>query len=454
MKLVAYALAMTVAVPRAGAAPANNPMPWAQAGEFVGLIGDALYEWNRDGEGAIAERSAIDGSARRRRPIAGLHINGKPEGWQAIPGGYLAAWDAPTMIREAKDGALSVGWVAQGGDWWGGTHVVVGSSVIVAQARDASAISRLSLADGHVEWRTPLSHWSQGLELEADDTFVYVTHTEYSQTAPTPTITIPRRVIAFALATGRQAWHVDFASQPEDMATSHGTIAAVIGPELRFVDGASGKVIARVPIGAGEINNRALITDRTLYVTSNAGAKAYELATGKLLWHAQLRLDGGGRPVVVGDTLFVAGVGATIIAIESATGRVRWNVGVGLAGFGLWASSAAVVSHTSGSAAGFGLQPSAPIERATFYGRVIDVKCGKVADAQVTVGTTPVRVDAHGNFTTAIEARGVVVVEGPGEFGLRREGAPSNQIASVTIPLTGQHVYHVPDLTFSDCPVE
>ncbi len=101
------ALATAIAVPHVGAAPAKSPAPWALAGEFVGMIGDTLYEWNRDGDGAIAERSAIDGSPRRRRPIRGLNINGAPESWQAIPGGYLASWDAPTVIREAKDGSLS-----------------------------------------------------------------------------------------------------------------------------------------------------------------------------------------------------------------------------------------------------------------------------------------------------------------------------------------------------------
>ena len=454
MKLVIGWLALALAAPRVGAAPANNPAPWSEAGEFVAMIGDTLYEWNRDGDGAIAERSAIDGSPRRRRPIARLHINGAPQSWEAIPGGYLAAWDAPTVIREAKDGSLSVGWVAKGGDWWNGTQVVVGSSVIAAQSRDASAIVRLSLADGHVEWRTVLSKWSQGLELEVDDKYVYVTHTEYSQTVPTPTITIPRRVIAFALATGRQAWHVDFTSEPEGMATSNGTIAAVFDHELRFIDGATGNVIARVPTEHGESNNRMRIADGTVYVTSNAGAKAFELATGNLRWHTALALDGGGSPVVFGDTLFVAGVGATIAAIDTSTGRLRWSIGVGIGGFGLWASATAVVLHTSNSAAGFGLQPSAPIERATFYGRVVAVECGNVDDAQVSVGATTVHVDQHGNFNVAIEARGIVVVEGPGEFILRRGDAPLNKVASVSIPLTGQHVYHVRDLTFSDCSAE
>ena len=81
--------------------PANRPPPGPRAAPpwrqgvpegVVGVADDRLFAWDRafgGGGGGIAERDLADGRLLRTRAIAGLRINGVPEYWEPVPGGFL-----------------------------------------------------------------------------------------------------------------------------------------------------------------------------------------------------------------------------------------------------------------------------------------------------------------------------------------------------------------------------
>jgi hypothetical protein len=429
--------------------------PWAasgRSGDFAGLVGATSYEWDRTDGGAIVERSAIDGKLGRSRPIAGLHINGDPSYWEGIAGGFVAHWGSPTVISEAPDGALSVAWKAPGDDWFS-AHVVVGGSLLAAGARSGSAIVRLALADGHEEWRTPLVAWSQSMELEADERRVYTNYTEYVPTAPTPTIAIPLRVQAFDLDSGKLAWSVDFKKRPNSAAARRDTVVVAVGNELHFIDGPTGVTRRRVQIGGPNTNVYPTlhIADDRLYAGLDTGILAFDLASGALRWRAPLELSSTPRLATLPTMILAATPAASVAALDLQTGAPLWEIGLGVSGYRLHATGAAVLVSGGRVAGGFGLPVNLPPERATFHGRVREVKCGTFAEVQVRVGSLSVPVAPDGTFHAEIEARHAVLVEGPGSFALMKYGAPPEEKAARVIRLTGAGDYAVPDLTLSVC---
>jgi outer membrane protein assembly factor BamB len=339
--------------------------------------------------------------------------------------------------------------VAAGGDW-GTEHAVVGRSLIATRHRGHSSVVRLALADGHEEWRAPLPPWSQDVEVSTDEHFVYVTHTGYVANAPTPTIAFPRRVLALDLTTGRPAWKLDFAARPQQLSVSRGTIVATDAGDLVFIQGATGRVKARAKLGDGNIDPRMIIAGDAVYVTHDKAVSAFALETGKRLWNTPVGLDSGPELAALDDQLLVTTAAGSIAALERATGALRWDVGVGLIGYRLHANASAVVVSEHGRAAGFGLPPTSPLERAVIHGRVVEVHCGAVAGATVTIANSEVQAASDGTFRATIEARGVVLVSGR----FPRRDVPSAAVSSATIRLDGRRDYRVPDLTLSNCMSE
>ena len=87
----------------------------------------------------------------------GLRINGVPEYWEAVPGGYLAQWDAPTLVRERGD-QLAVAWTGAGDDWFD-SHAVVDDGLVIGLGRGSAAVVRLALTSGREQWRAPSRRW-------------------------------------------------------------------------------------------------------------------------------------------------------------------------------------------------------------------------------------------------------------------------------------------------------
>lgn len=421
--------------------------------DVVGLIGDRFFVWDRDGVG-IAEHSAIDGTRLRTRPIAGLNINGAPRYWEAVPGGYLAQWDGPAFIRD-DGGALSVGSIDPGGDWYG-DHVLLDDTLIAVASRGRAGLVRRAWTDGRERWRTPLPAW-HGLEsVSSDGARVYVAIQVYDESAPTPRVSVPIRVAAFDLATGAPAWHVDFAEAPGAVAAAAGTVVAAVGGDLRFIDGATGRVRTKVAMGRPNIYPTLLVAGDQVVAAlggSDPAVTGFDLASGARRWSTALPLDGGPELARVGDLVLVTTAMGSVAALALGSGALQWDIGLGVDGYRLWTSPSAVVFAGHGLAGGFALPPTAPVEKATFRGRVREYRCGRLADAVVHVAGVAVELDARGEFSQTVSARGFVVVGGDGSSGARR-GAPDDEVGRVAIRLDGRGDYTVPDLTLDRCPRE
>jgi len=367
--------------------------------------------------------------------------------WQPVPGGYLAFWDGPAFVAERGD-TLALAWSAPGDDWFS-DRVIIDGAVILGGARAAAAIVRLALSDGHEQWRVPLVPGSQDITVDTDGQLVYATWSEPAPGAPTPTVAIPRRIRALELATGRTLWSHDFAAAPGALAAGRGTIVAAIDGDLRFIDGATGRLLAQVRLGSSSIYPGLLVDRDRVFAALGDSVTAFTLATGKLLWRASVKLDGGPRLALAGADLVVSTAAGILVAVDRAMGERRWEIGLGLRPDAIIATPAALVALAAGHAAGVGLPLSIPVESARLRGRVVPGDCGPVADAIVMVGATRVPLDASGHYDASIVARGIVTVA------VTTAQPSSLSGASVaTVHLDGRGDYRVPDLTPGRCDRE
>ena len=441
--------------PPANRPPAAGPRaapPWRQGvvEGVVGVAGDRLFAWDRSfdgGGGGIAERDLADGRLLRTRAIAGLRINGVPEYWEAVPGGFLAQWDAPTLVRAVGD-RLEVAWVGAGDDWFA-SHAIVDDALVIGLGRGGAAVARLDLATGRERWRAPLVAWSQDVTIAADGDRVYATWQEYDPQAPTPTVVIPRRVRAYEFATGRARWTYDLRDEPDRLAVHADTIALAWNDRLELIDGPTGARRATLPLRP---LNAALLVDADQVIAIDADAVvAVDLATGRERWRVPAAFDG--RPLLAraGADVLVTIAGGQVMAIDRAAGTVTWTLGLGGDPYRLWATPRAVVADAGGDAAGTLLPPSAPREDAELVGRVVDGGCGPARGARVRIAGAEAPVGAAGRFAARIDARGFVrvEVEADPDAAMAWEGRARPTV--VIVPLVGQRRYDLGELTAGAC---
>lgn len=437
--------------PSAGAAPRGSSGPWQlSTRDLVNVIDRRVIVWDRDwhgGSGGLAEVSAIDGAPLRTRSIAGVtDDDGDLRLWQAVPGGYLAFWDSPALIREHGD-ALALTWTAPVSTWTT-EHVVLGGTAIfvcesagfglgpLCDGADAAVVG-LALDDGREAWRATLPAGTEDVAVSSDGELVYVTWSE-----PDPA----RRIRALEPATGRARWTYDLAASPGALAVAHEIAVAAIGGELHFIDCADGRERAQVALGHPEVYPALAIDRDRAYVAHGDAVIALTLATGQTLWRAPVALDGGPRLAISGGDVVVSTAAATVLALDRASGDRRWEVGLGIHPLALIATGAAVVGIGPDGAAGFGLPVSAPVEAARLRGRVVAGLCGALDGAIVTVGGTRVPLDATGQYSAHVTARGFVTISAA-------PAQPSSLSAPSTavVRLDGRRDYRVPDLTSGRC---
>ncbi len=426
----------------------SRARPWTVetwAGVFH-LGGDTLYEWDpRAHPGEIVERDVASGRVRRSRSIVGGRVNGTPRYWERVRGGYLVFWGEPVRIDETPDGRLVRGWAAD--REWGDEHAMVGDDMLTTHGALDTALVRLRSRDGTIAWSAPLAREAavEGIVVHGRTAFAW-----WTADGRTGSRANPLQVGAFDVATGKRIWVHDLRGQPEALAITGSTIAALFDDQLRFIDGATHRVIASHTIsGADRLHNPRLAGDGGgVYLTTDAAVRAFEV-NGPPRWRRVLPMSNAAYLALQGDTVYVTLLGEQIAALDRSTGRERWRVGVGVDGYRFRASEHGVVWFADHRAGAVPAAAVPEVERATFRGRVVDYRCARISQAIVTIGDVRVPVDAMGRFEATVDASGIVVVEGPGAFYLLK--TQTQGVARVEIPLTGRRSYTVPDLTLSDC---
>lgn len=431
-----------------GPVPGPPTEPWRLelADGAVGFDGERMFVWEGSG---IAEHSVRDGSRLRTRKIAGIDERSAPELWQAVPGGWLTGWGAPTFIRDV-DGALEFGWTAPGDDWIGDI-TATGDSVLAAESRIRASLVNLAIADGRMLWWARLPA-DLGLDaIHHDDSLVYVVLHVRDDHGPTSREPIPLRVAAFDRSTGDARWTVDFDSRFTEVTAARGVVVAAVHRELRFIEGASGRVLRRILTGAPSRAVFHVVGDRVIVglISARSSVSSYVLATGAHQWTTELAISH--EMTSLGDAVFVTTPSRSVAALDLHSGAVRWIVGTGIHAYGIHASEAAVVVNAPHAAGGFALPVTGADEQATIRGRVLEVECGSMDLANLHIGDTRVQVAADGTFAATIRARGLVFVRGVGSG--RRVTDPAQQ-PNALVRLDGSGSYTVPDLTLGRCDYE
>lgn len=449
-ELATVPLAVSSAVVDTPSSSARAHAVWAQKGvEIVGIAKNAAYYWDSDvtNSGQIVSLSLANGQRLNSREISGLNINGRPRYWLAGPGGFLASWGEPMLIGE-ENGDLAVRWKARPGRW--SDAMLVGEHLIVWQYRPASAVVALSPVDGSEIWSSPLERDANSVELRTDGERVYVVWQQYSATAPTPTITIPQRVRAFDLATGRNLWTQDFNEHTGGIAVAHDTLVVAKGSDLHFLDGQTRREIMVVPTGhSPNIYPSFAVDGTTVYVGLWDAVTAYEVTTGRMLWTHPILLDGGPELAIADELLLITTDHMSLAAIDRQSGERRWELLTGVSANRLFVNEYGV-ALIGGDSAGVPFPVKLQRERAIIHGQVV-AKCRELTDVQLVVGPQRLNPAGDGTFSTTVDMAGELLVSAPGSYELS-----PNYPHQAIVKLIGRGEYRVPTLTldFCDRPLE
>lgn len=126
-------------------------------------------------------------------------------------------------------------------------------------------------------------------------------------------------------AVDRDLWAVGSESQPASApAVDGGTAYVGIGSELLTLDVASGSGVWRAAVGDRIVLSPAVGTDNVFVTTDGGDVVALSKADGSEQWRIGL---GGkpGAPTVTEGTVFAGSTNDRIVALEAASGDVRWT---------------------------------------------------------------------------------------------------------------------------------
>ena len=164
-----------------------------------------------------------------------------------------------------------------------------------------------------------------------------------------------RSIEAYSLDLRRRIWRTatqaNVNSFAHPLAVQGEIVVANAGNSVLALRLRDGKILWRFPTGRGGVAMTPAIANGRVYFGCRAGtAYALELASGKRVWQLPGAVSyGGPHPVVAGGTLFLAercvpfentpDPFGKILAIDAASGKVRWSRGYGKFGVGTPASA-------------------------------------------------------------------------------------------------------------------
>jgi outer membrane protein assembly factor BamB len=423
---------------------------WLHEGpEIVGVVDGIAYYWDAEmsDAGGIVGLSVLDGQRISAREIHGSNINGSPRSWLAGPGGFVTGWDLPLLVTQSPGAQLEVRWRAPGGHW--SAPIVVGNMLVAWNYEPRQAVVALSLETGAELWQAPVEREANGLELGFDGESIVVTWQQYSATAPTPTVTIPKRIRTLDPSTGATRWTQDFDEAPGGVTVVGDTLVVAEGADLSFLDGRTRAPIRVVATGHHPTIYPSFASfSSTLYVALVDAVTAYDATSGEVLWRDAIELDGGPELVLVDDLLLVS-TGTSLVALDRETGRRAWAVGLGIKIYRLLTDDASVVAVGYGGAVGFALPARFEVEQATLSGRV-ELRCVEDRAVTVLVGSERVHANPDGRYQATVTMAGIVRVTVVVADGKIEEPRPIPFPVEL-VELEGTGRYEVPTLVVDRC---
>ncbi len=436
---------------RPSPARSDTTRAWQRSGvDIVGLVDGVAYYWDAEmsDAGGIVGLSIVDGRQVFASEIRGSNINGMPDCWLPGPGGFVAEWDEPLLLAAGADAQLEERWRAPAGRWMELT--VIGNMLVAWDYDPRQAVVARSLETGAELWQAPLPREANGVELGFDGESIVVIWQQYSATAPTPTMTIPKRVRTLDPSTGETRWTQDFADPTGGVAVVGDTLVVAEDADLSFLDGRTREPIRVIATGHHPTIYPSFASfGSTLYVALVDAVTAYDATTGEPLWRHAIELDGGPVLAIAGEQLLV-GTGDMLVALDRRTGARAWAVGLGIDPYRLLVDDTGVVAMGFGGAAGFALPARFEVEQATLAGRVA-LRCVEPEAVEVLVGPERVRPDPDGRYQASVTMAGIVRVTVFVEGGEMMQEQRPIPVPVELVELTGAGHYEVPTLVVDRC---
>lgn len=241
--------------------------------------------------------------------------------------GYLYAFDRRTGVRR---------WLFVGEPGTAaGNAVPAGSGSLIFAGSQTGTAYALAAETGEVVWATPtpVPFPSKAFDPVVDGDLVFFGYAEQGGERQ-------GGLAALDVATGAVVWVHDFTADvaPESArcngaVTVHGnTVFAGIDNGAVFaLDRLTGAILWQSPgtHPSNEVRHSAVVRNVLIVGSVSSHVTGFDPSTGSTVWDRNLDQGSLVTPFTSGDSLaYLATIGSVFLAVEPATGTVRWNAGL------------------------------------------------------------------------------------------------------------------------------
>ncbi len=300
-----------------------------------GPIGDPTVLWTFEADGAIGSSPTIIGGnvliVSENGVVHAVALATGEERWRS-PLGADAGAATPQIVDEVAivgdmDGVLhgidattgDARWTAELDGSISGAVAATAKSVVAA-TNDGNAYG-IDPATGEIAWRTTLPGGvSRSVAANADMAFVSAAGHVVALRATDGTIVWDARVADSGeggtptVADGLVYAATGF--DPDDPAATGVSVIDATSGELRWRHVSASQEVVFTP---------AVVDGRAFMVSGDATVVAVESSTGKLLWSHTTDGPNDALPSVAQETVYVATNGGSVQALDVATGEMRWQ---------------------------------------------------------------------------------------------------------------------------------
>jgi outer membrane protein assembly factor BamB len=229
-----------------------------------------------------------------------------------------------------------------GTDLQWGAPVVTGGLVLVADtpsdpgSAPASHLHALDASTGRVRWTADLHTGEQGFHFQRPLVAGGLVHAASGSGG----------LVTFEADSGKEVWRFGSTHLPSIVGVSGAQVLAVMHGYLVALDRRSGAERWAASVGVGGFGGGAVLVGDTVYTAGSGGVIAIDAATGTVRWRSRTDHRPIGPPVSIGTSVYVA-TERRLTAFDARTGTARWTSDELALGFGPVATPGGVVVATT-----------------------------------------------------------------------------------------------------------